>query len=1409
VNVWDGSERHTVMDVRMPGYIPIEFTRIYDSSVDYDSAVGYGWAHGYDMRVFRYPDGSVMLRRTCGGRRLFVFSGSGYVSPPGEFRNTLLENGDGTLTLLEASGTEYRFDLKGRLERIQDVHGNRLELEYDPAGRLPTRGASRFSRDPNAVGVVALDYRLTRVRERDALGVPTGREITLSYDSGTGRLREVQDHTGRAWDYAHDARGNLISVTDPLSNAHTYGYADPNDFHNLTSVNEGPTAFTLVYDAMDRVTRQTMSSGTVLDIVYNVPLTRTTVTTTVKDPNGTAIRTGVNVYEFNSFGNPTKLTDALGNEFTYTRDAEGSTTVKEVRQNVPGTGLVLVKTVGLTYDAAGNVLEETHTNVATGEVVTKTFTYDHASVATMRTTSSLDPNVVHGSDYVYAHNARGYPTTLTQERRIVSGGGTPTPTFFDIDYAYDATGQITQVTYPNGDTDTYAYTNGLATGMNGDTFTRDARGNILTRTDRNGNTWTYTYDALNRILTAEDPTGASTLATYTGLLMTQLEVGKTAGAPGRVHLMTYDAAGRLARLQRQRGPGPVTIQTFTRDSEGNALTVTDAAGRTVRTTYDLLGRPATIRFGTGGTITQEYDAFGNLIRSTDGAGRVTRYTYWTVDQPGRPLTATNGLNKTYTAVLYANGTLKTLTDPLGRALTEVHDALGRLVSFSAPSGPPTTFTYNGRSAVATRTDASGNVTTYGYNARGAMTGIDHPGPDAVVLTRDPGDRLTRAVDIDSDLSFAYDDADRITQETNNLTGRSVTTTYNTIGQRTSVVTSDGVTIAYEYNDLDQLAAVRRNGTLEAAYTRDLSGLVTRTDFGNGTFTTFTRDGAGRVQTQETRDASSTLLSRINYTRDGAGIVTVKHEEVRRPDGTYSDLFFHYTHDAGLRLTREEIRASDDATIMSARTFTYDDVGNRLTMAFDGGSTTTYVYSGDYRLTSETTGGSSITYTYDLNGNLLTETFSGQTVQYGYDFENRVVSLDSPTDAADYVLSWDGRRLSKLLNGSATEYLYDGMNAIAEYPAGSPAISYLAASGLDELVARVEGGQKSYYHQVEDLRTVVQMTGPSGAVENSYVHQAFGELLESHVNTQNVYTFTGRSRDAETQHLYFRERLYSPRTGRFLSLDPYRPDAARSERIGGPGRLALSLNGVQDSPLFGQRRDVNVTGMDVTGYVYVGNSPINATDPTGEAIIWNPVSGSIFSGCTFSGCGLSGCGGSVCLGSACGASACAVSVCTVSGCGVSGCGASGCAASMCAGTACGGSMCGTSGCLISACTLSGCVGTACYGSVCGGSACIGSACVGSICAGSACLGSSYCVGSACTASNCVGSVCVTSDCSGSRCSAQTACGGSSCTGSVCTGSSCSSSGCTSSGCGSSAGCSTSGCGGSICNAGSGCNSPCCK
>jgi RHS repeat-associated protein len=119
--------------------------------------------------------------------------------------------------------------------------------------------------------------------------------------------------------------------------------------------------------------------------------------------------------------------------------------------------------------------------------------------------------------------------------------------------------------------------------------------------------------------------------------------------------------------------------------------------------------------------------------------------------------------------------------------------------------------------------------------------------------------------------------------------------------------------------------------------------------------------------------------------------------------------------------------------------------------------------------------------------------------------------------------------------------------------------------IDEPLTRITGS--TIRHYVKDaLGSVIALTDDTGAVRTTYTYDPFGNVTVSGETSDNPFQYTGRENDG-TELYYYRARYYSPELQRFISEDPIR-----------------------------------LAGGDVNYYAYVGNNPVNYTDPEGT----NPI-----------------------------------------------------------------------------------------------------------------------------------------------------------------------------------------------------------
>jgi RHS repeat-associated protein len=100
----------------------------------------------------------------------------------------------------------------------------------------------------------------------------------------------------------------------------------------------------------------------------------------------------------------------------------------------------------------------------------------------------------------------------------------------------------------------------------------------------------------------------------------------------------------------------------------------------------------------------------------------------------------------------------------------------------------------------------------------------------------------------------------------------------------------------------------------------------------------------------------------------------------------------------------------------------------------------------------------------------------------------------------------------------------------------------------------------YYHQ-DQLGSTRLLTNASGVVAATATYDPYGQRVSSTGTVANPLGYAGQYTDAESGLQYLRARYYDPATAQFLTKDP--------------------LVAISQEP-----------------YGYVGNNPLNATDPSG-------------------------------------------------------------------------------------------------------------------------------------------------------------------------------------------------------------------
>ncbi len=789
-----------------------------------------------------------------------------------------------------------------------------------------------------------------------------------------------------------------------------------------------------------------------------------------------------------------------------------------------------------------------------------------------------------GNSAYYEYNGSGQLTRLTDR----NGGIT--------EFTYDAlTGKIASRTNAEQDTVEYVYeTRSKKAAENSrdadvyynltsisypdgtaEIFTHDENGNILTYTDRAGETTQFTYTIIGQRETRTNPSGGVTQYVYNadGTLgsETEPETGTVSyyyDIPGRRTMTVYpdmtdvqalyDDLDRRTKATDERG----NTWQYYYGANGNLTLTSDPKSNTFIRAYDLMDRLQTYTNRRGGTTTFEYDAQDRLTRETGPDNVAIHYGY---DPAGR-LTSKMIDGEERTTEYDAEGAVISETTPLGHETQYETNAMGRVTKIIDPHADEMEYERDVMQRQTSSMDPLSRTTFYHYNGWDSLNSFDVPDIGSIYYERNncgdvaritdangkdwefersPFNRTTRYIDpLSNEWSYTYDGRGRMSTVTY-PDGYEMTTLFDEAGNTVQRSYDTGLTLDYAY-DADLNLLTDGDG-IQFQY--DEEGNFTRTVNHDGVGFDAEFSAGGRLETVSYVDGyfevdyfydnSSGLLTRTYDSLTGIQVYFDYDEAWRLTTiARANNVHTYFTFDAADRLTGIE-----HGTIADLQ-FQYDAAGQitRLeqTLPLDpadnlAGTTEDFTYDDASQV-------SAAGYIYDGQGR-LTEDAGADS--YGWDAGDRLTALNAVS------LNYNGLdNLNERTEGIETkEYYYNyGIErepAAAEKDA-SGWLRYYVYTPEGRLIYMIDAqdGFSAYFYHFDQVGNTLCLTDQSGDVTDAYAYSPYGKLLAHTGTSDQPFTFAGEwgvRRESACDNFYqMRNRYYDALTARFISRDPLSP-----------------------------------------------------------------------------------------------------------------------------------------------------------------------------------------------------------------------------------------------------------------------------
>ncbi|MFA5813639.1 MAG: RHS repeat-associated core domain-containing protein [Patescibacteria group bacterium] len=1197
VNARTGAFELEQTDFTLPGRgFPIEFKRTYSSKIsDRNARLGAGWTHSYSMYYYQDPS-TKNVQIYLGGVLTTMFTtgdgGLSFAPRQGEFDELRLENTTLVYRTLD-DGRRYEFSRKltnnmGLLERIIDPTGNATEFGYVPLG-VDDLSVLTSITDPSG-REITISYwgdgpnwdKIQTLTERFAPGVE--RPLAEYYYSDVGRLTTVRQYryyqnTAEAieHEFSYNSAGRMTYYRDPRGAILRNQYDSDGRVIRQREQNpriDGGSGSRIIYDLSYEGPDGRVPGSAACTLTYSFK-TESIFNLDTMCFNADALKAGeINIYsdknlwEYNSQGMVSKLTDAGGNVTQYEYDGRrrltreilpdisgwhteiayeyenifsrltkktttatplpsGEPTVKIERYDInPANGTVASATdaVGFqeffTYDSMGNVLTHTDKN---GGVVS----YQYDPLGNYVMSESVNATKPDGSletvRHDYTYDAYGNRTSHTTPRRHL------------YQYQYDTRGNLRKENFPDGNFRRYEY---------------DTEGHRVALTDERGKMTAFVYDTdINASLLSETraglPSDIARRYEYDWLGNKAKEIDALENETRFV----YDMANRLSQKI-----DPYNTLTYQYDPNSRVKFETNSLGQKTEYAYDARGNTIqTKRYLNDSDFiltVKTYDGLNRIVAETDGRGNTASYIY---DKMDRRLSITDSLNNVtnyyyddqgnLTGALYPRAQSdSSLRNTFGKSVTYVYNEINQKIK-EINADNKQTWTFYDRNGNIEKIidrqngDGTGNsrVIEFGYDPRDRKTSETDTYLNANRYYYDPAGNMASSTDRSGRTTgYVYDDFNRLTRETD-AAGNLTKYEYDKNGNRTAVVYPDTTRTEYVYDATnrltqinDQLGNKRKFGydtVGNKKYEVDKTNATTTFDYDRlnrltgelnaaGTITAYVYDANGN-RTSETAAGIITLfeynkLNRLATTthpgnKTESFIYDAEGNVASKTDGKSQTIIYQY--DKLNRLTLKDLPTGVDAV------YAYDNWNNLLTLTDESGATN-YTYDNNNRLINEhkvLTGAGTydIGRTYHFDGQLKTITdAAGRTVSYNYDNRGLLqTTVYGATTLATYAYTSFGKPYTLTYgNGVVSTYNYDGLERLTKLETKNSASEILF--------------KQEYLYDGESNRTAMIENGVTTTYNYDNLHQLTGVDYPQFAGADNLdydYSLSGNRTSYNTPY----------------------------------------------------------------------------------------------------------------------------------------------------------------------------------------------------------------------------------------------------------------------------------------------------